>query len=103
MREVIEGFLVALFSVRGNFPEAVFNLAIDEVVDGGFQLLETALLQITKHLSRSDEVGCSSDADCSRIRKSDHLQTAFRRNALAIKNLRHDGAAKHLVEVGESR
>src|SRR5688500_15458248 len=50
-------------------------------------------------MRRSDQVGCSPDANCGCIRKSDHGETAFGRYTLTIKYFRHHGTAEHVIEL----
>src|SRR5215212_2235301 len=99
MREVIEGGRIAIGWVRRNLPETIFDFAIDEVVDGSFELVVTRLLEITKDVCGPDQVGSASHADRCRVGKTDHSQAAFGWNCLPVKDLRHDRTAEHLVEM----
>src|SRR5215208_1432988 len=99
MREVIERGRIAIGCVRRNLPETVFDFAVDEVVDGSFEILVTRLLEITKYVSGPDQVGSASDTDRRCVGKTDHSQAAFGWNSLPVKDLRHDRAAEHLVEM----
>src|SRR5690348_5073753 len=61
-----------------------------------------ALFEIAKHVRRTDEIRRTSHADRTRIRKYNHGETAFCRDSLAVKDLRHDGTAEHFVEICET-
>src|SRR5437762_9217986 len=53
-------------------------------------------------MCRSDQIWRASDADGGGVRVSDHGQAAFGWNSLAVKDLRHDCAAEHLVEIRQT-